>query len=239
MKEAMSRLWASSTFRVLLLGCVVVLAFALVLVATRAPTPTADHFKSTVTTSTKVVVAVPSLIGLPQDAAQSLLQADNLKSTVAYVPGAGTRGVVLSQSPVAGSSVAPQSAVLLNEAEGSALPVIPNVNGQAEAAAKAALSAAGFVVHATQTAFSDVTAGDVIATEPPGGTSVPANSVVVVVVSRGPEPVKRVPTPKPTPTTRPPKQTTTTTTPPTTTTSTRPPRGTTTTTTPPTTTSLT
>jgi beta-lactam-binding protein with PASTA domain len=243
MMDNARRLWTSSTFRILLAGCVVVIVFAAVMVATHSSnaSPTLGAPSAGETTTNSEVV-VPKVVGLPQDAAQVLLQAEGLTATVTIVPGSGTPGLVLTQSPSAKMHVLPGSTITLTAAAGTALPAIPDVNGAPEAAAEAALKAAGFVVRGTQQAFSTVASGDVIATDPPANTPVPANSNVVVIVSKGVQPVKKVIPPRTTTTSKPPKPTTTTSTKPlkaTTTTTTDQPTTTTTTTDQPTTTTTT
>ncbi|MHC4989011.1 MAG: PASTA domain-containing protein, partial [Planctomycetota bacterium] len=66
------------------------------------------------------------------------------------------------------------------------LPVIPDVTGQTEAAAEAALIAASFVKGTVTTAYSDtVAAGDVISQSPVGGTAAVSGTAVDLVVSLG------------------------------------------------------
>ncbi len=68
--------------------------------------------------------------------------------------------------------------------------VVPNVVGQAQAAAEAAIVAAGLTVGTVSSANSDtVPVDDVISQNPAGGASVAPNSAVDLVVSLGPVPV--------------------------------------------------
>jgi hypothetical protein len=66
---------------------------------------------------------------------------------------------------------------------------VPNVVGLPQTDAEAAIIAANLVVGTVDTAYSDtVLAGDVISQEPVGGTLVPRDSAVNLVVSLGPAP---------------------------------------------------
>ena len=67
-----------------------------------------------------------------------------------------------------------------------AIPV-PDVSGQDQAAAQAALAAAGFQVTPAPTASADVPVGNVIGTDPPAGTPLPRNTAVSLLVSTGPD----------------------------------------------------
>jgi len=68
---------------------------------------------------------------------------------------------------------------------GLALVAVPDVSGLTQAAATAALQAAGFVVAVTTAASSAVPAGDVISQQPAGGSTAPAGSTVTLTVSTG------------------------------------------------------
>ena len=64
---------------------------------------------------------------------------------------------------------------------------VPNVVGQTQAAATAAITGAGLVVGTvTQQSSATVPAGSVISQNPLSGTSVAAGSAVSLVVSTGP-----------------------------------------------------
>src|SRR5206468_2047837 len=100
-------------------------------------------------------------------------------------------GQVISQNPIAGTSVAAGSAVAFVVSLGPApVPVlVPNVVGLTQAAAQTAITGAGLGVGAITSANSaTVPAGQVISQNPVGGTSVAAGSAVAFVVSLGPAP---------------------------------------------------
>jgi beta-lactam-binding protein with PASTA domain len=243
MSERSARLWTSTQFRVFLSVFGVVIAAALILVGLHS---SSTGGTTTTQTTSAQAVQVPQLVGLPQSAAETLLKGEGLKDTVKIVQGGEAAGVVLTQSPSAGSSVAPGTTIILTSSNGSGLPVVPNVAGQTEAKAKSILYAAGFAVKDdTETHSPTVANGLVISTNPAAGTAVPANSSIALTVSTGPAKSTttkttstKTTTPKKvtTPTTKATTPTTKPTTPPTTTPPTTTPPTTTPTTTPPTTT---
>jgi serine/threonine-protein kinase len=95
-------------------------------------------------------------------------------------------GYVISQSPVAGTSVASCSSVSLVVSSGPPpLVKIPNEVGHTQAAAVSALVDAELTVGVTQQASSSVTEGDVISQNPAAGTSAAVGTRVSLVISRG------------------------------------------------------
>jgi len=182
--------------------------------------------------STSAEVTVPVVVGLPQAAAETLLQVSGLKSTVTVVSDANASGVILTQEPSAGTNVAASSVIQLTAASGLAPPLVPDVSGQTAAGATAALQTLGFVVRDnTQVHSSTVAKGDVVSTNPQAGTTVPANATISLVISEGQaaqtqtsvtKPVSQKPAPSTQPptsvTTRPSSSTSTTSRPPSTTT---------------------
>jgi eukaryotic-like serine/threonine-protein kinase len=249
MSEKSARLWTSTQFRVFVSVFGVVIAAALILVGLHG---SSTGGTTTTQTTSANAVQVPQLVGLPQSAAETLLKGEGLKYSVKIVPSSGAAGVILTQSPSPGASVAPGTEIVLTAANGAGLPVVPNVAGQTEAQAKATLFAVGFTVKDDTTVHSPTVAnGLVISTNPAAGTPVPANSSIALTISTGPAKTtttkakttgttakktttattKAATHPTSPPTTSPPT-TTPTTTPPTTTPTTTPPTTTTPTTTP-------
>ena len=99
-------------------------------------------------------------------------------------------GSVISQNPLTGVSVAAGAAVTLVVSSGPAPIVVPNVVGQAQAAAQSALTTAGLAVGTvTQAASATVPSGSVISQNPLTGVSVAAGAAVTLVVSSGPAPI--------------------------------------------------
>src|SRR5258705_370851 len=99
-------------------------------------------------------------------------------------------GAVISQTPVAGTSVAVGSAVALVVSSGPPPVPAPNVVGLTQAAATTAITNATLTLGTVTTASSaTVPSGTVISQTPVAGTSVAAGSAVALVVSSGPPPV--------------------------------------------------
>ena len=139
-------------------------------------------------------LTVPPVEGLLQSAAEADIVAAGLvvgTVTTAYSDTVAA-GYVISQDPVAGTEVAPGSAVDLVVSLGlEPLPVtVPLVEGLLQSVAEADIVAAGLVVGTVTTAYSDTVALDhVISQSPAAGVSVPEGSAVDLMVSLGPAPV--------------------------------------------------
>ena len=95
-------------------------------------------------------------------------------------------GIVLSQAPSAGTSVAPLTGIALTVSLGPANVLVPTVVGQAQGVATTNITNAGLVIGTVTTASSaTVASGNVISTTPAGGASVAPGSAVNLVVSTG------------------------------------------------------
>ena len=138
-------------------------------------------------------VAVPKVVGLTQEAAHDTITAASLilgtetqqySSTVAV-------GTVISQNPVAGTSVPLGASVNLVTSKGPRY--APNVVGMTQAAAGNTIAGAGLLVGRTTEQYSvSVLAGSVISQNPAAGTAVPLGSWVNLVISGGPQLVPSV-----------------------------------------------
>ena len=136
-------------------------------------------------------IRVPAVTGQTRDNATRILAQSNLVPKFVEQDSDQPPGTALGTYPVVGALVAklpgggsPEVAVAI--AHEPAIPV-PDVSGQDQAAAQAALVAAGFQVTPAPTASSDVPVGKVIGTDPAAGTPLPRNSAVTLLVSTGPE----------------------------------------------------
>ena len=137
-------------------------------------------------------IAVPDVAGQTQEAASSLLTNAGLavgavaQQYSATVPA----GSVISQTPAAGTFVLPGTAVNLAVSRGAQPVVVPDVAGQPQAQAEAALSGAGLAPGAvTREHSNSVPAGRVISQQPAAGTELPPGTAVSLVVSLGPAPI--------------------------------------------------
>ena len=131
------------------------------------------------------MVTVPNVIGSTQTAALNTLTSAGLNGTVTYANSVTVpSGTVISQTPLAGTSVATGSAVALVVSSG---PAVPNVVSLSQVAAGAAIAGATLTVGTIDLANSDtVPAGSVISQNPTSGTTVLPGSAVNLVVSLGP-----------------------------------------------------
>ncbi|MFZ4517451.1 MAG: Stk1 family PASTA domain-containing Ser/Thr kinase [Microthrixaceae bacterium] len=158
--------------------------------APRTKAPEGSKVKLTVSTGPEKV-SVPNVVGQAQLEAQNTLVAAGLKFRVESVENETVEpGTVVTQNPAAGEAVVKDTEILLQVSKGSGQELVPDVTGQTQSAAIAALQAAGFRIGGPQQQASDsVPSGRVISTNPPAGTSVKKNATVTVVVSTGPQQV--------------------------------------------------
>ena len=109
-------------------------------------------------------------------------------------------GTVVAQDPAAGTSVTKGSTVKVDVVSGKDLVAVPSIVGLAEGAAIKALTDAKLRVGTRTDDFDPtIAAGSIIGQGLPAGVSVPTDTAVDYVVSKGPEPSPS-PSPSPTPT---------------------------------------
>lgn len=129
-------------------------------------------------------VAIPNAVGISETQARDRLAGAGLQAKVFEVfSETGPVGVVVAQSPAAGTQAAAGSPVRLNVSKGSALVAVPPVVGLTQTDAITRLEAAGLGVNAV-TVPSQEPAGVVVAQNPSGG-EVRAGSSVRLNVSGG------------------------------------------------------
>ena len=132
-------------------------------------------------------IDVPDVVGKTQEEAVNALTAAGLKSriTTAEDPNAA-EGTVATQQPAAGEKVLKDAEITITVSKGKGEEIVPDVEGQTLAEAQQALQAAGFRIGGPKKASSGtVPAGEVISTDPAGGSSVKKGSVVTITVSTG------------------------------------------------------
>ena len=134
------------------------------------------------------MVTVPDVTGQTQATAEANIIAAALTvgtvstSYHASVPA----GLVISQSPSAGSSVVHDTAVDILVSLGVQPVSVPNVVGSAQATAEASITGASLAVGTVSTSYSDsVATGNVISQSPAGGSSVAPGTSVDIEVSLG------------------------------------------------------
>jgi beta-lactam-binding protein with PASTA domain len=131
-------------------------------------------------------VTVPNVVGMTQAAAQAAITGASLivgNVTTTYSPTVPA-GDVISQNPAGGATVDQGTAVDLVVSDGPEPVTVPDVVGTAQAAAEAAIIAAGLTVGNVTTEYSPtVPIGDVISQNPSGGASALPGTPVDLVVS--------------------------------------------------------
>lgn len=134
-------------------------------------------------------VRVPDLARLPYEQAEKQLAKVGLKLSRAgerfdlAVP----RGAVLTQEPLAGTSVRGGARVSVSVSLGQESNLVPMVAGQSRRTAQLIVERAGLRVGAVTLVPSDaVPEGTVIATDPPAETVLPNGASVALLVSMGP-----------------------------------------------------
>jgi serine/threonine-protein kinase len=130
----------------------------------------------TVTVAADPAVAIPSVTGQDQAAAQTALQAAGFQVTVQGMPDPTLpAGKVIATIPVAGTKAPKGSSVTMQVSTGPQSVVIPNTIGLTPQAAKATLTAAGFVV-----TVSNCLQIDIVASQSPAGGEAPSGSPVII-----------------------------------------------------------
>jgi beta-lactam-binding protein with PASTA domain/predicted Ser/Thr protein kinase len=144
-----------------------------------------------VLTQSSQTVGVPKVTGQSEQAAGATLRAagldpvPSLRSSVS-VPS----GLVISQSPAAGSKANKGSHVNIVVSSGPGSSSLTSVAGLSVAKAESKLHKAGLKTTTKSEPSKTVEAGRVIATEPPAETEVQEGHVVTLLVSSGPAPVR-------------------------------------------------
>lgn len=130
-----------------------------------------------------VVVGVPSLVGLTEDAARAVLDPLGLQfGQISSQPNAAPVGTILTQQPPAGSPA--NADTLVNITVASPLQVaVPDFSGDTIDAAQAGATQFGLVLLVGGTAPSEAIPGTVVSQDPAAGTEVAPGSTVTVVTA--------------------------------------------------------
>ncbi len=134
------------------------------------------------------LVTIPDLKLVEAEAASRALQDLDLK-VLSRLENSSTvpQGVVIDTEPVAGTEVEKGSFVTLVESAGTEQFTVPQVIGETEEVARALIEAQGFQVGLVDYALSeDVPVQTVMSQNPSGGTPAVSDSLVDLVVSKGP-----------------------------------------------------
>ncbi len=132
-------------------------------------------------------VNVPNVAGQDQvDAAQLLTDAGFKFAKASQSSGSVPAGTVISTSPTAGTPAPRGSVVTMNVSTGPQQVSVPNVVGQTQGDATAALTNAGLDVRVVQVPSSTSNTGKVITQNPTSGNEVNKGSQVAITVGTGP-----------------------------------------------------
>jgi serine/threonine-protein kinase len=135
-------------------------------------------------------VAVPSVVGLQVDVAESQLQLAGFTVGRTDVDSDAPAGEVVDQSPPGNSTAPKGSSVTLSVSKGPATVTVPDVTLSPVAEARAALRAAGFPSSVVQQDTEDPSLdGIVVDQDPPGDTEADPKTRVTLTVGRYVAPV--------------------------------------------------
>ena len=135
----------------------------------------------------------PDVVGQTFDQATDVLAGQGLTLLSAAEQYSETipAGAILSTQPAPGSGIAPGGTVEATVSLGPERYPVPDVRGSDPEAATQAIIDAGLASGGRIEAFDDtVPIGQVAGTEPEIGTSVPPDTAIDLIVSKGPEPVE-------------------------------------------------
>jgi probable HAF family extracellular repeat protein len=132
-------------------------------------------------------VTLPSVVGLTQSAAEAAITSAGL-SVGAVTTQASTTvpsGTVVSQAPAACALESSASSISIVVSSGPPQTMVPNVVGLTQAAAIAAMNAAGLNLGSEPVAVSSSTVpvGDVVSQNPPAGTKVTPNTFFSLTIA--------------------------------------------------------
>ena len=133
-------------------------------------------------------ITVPDLVGQGQSAAEDNLERIDLVAVVSESYSTTvSAGQVMAQIPDPGAKVESGAEVVIQVSSGPApeMVAVPNVTGQAQAAAESALKGAGLAAKVYSVYSDTVAKGSVIGQAPAAGEKVTAGTEVAIAVSLG------------------------------------------------------
>ncbi len=134
---------------------------------------------------------VPNLIGQNEAAARALILENNFTvGNITTRPDPAPAGQVIDQSPAANVRAERDSPIDLVISEGPQTVVLEDLEGLTERDASQRLSDVGLRFTVDEEHSDEVPQGLVIRTDPPEGTELEVGDTVLLVVSRGPQPVQ-------------------------------------------------
>jgi serine/threonine-protein kinase len=134
------------------------------------------------------LVDVPAVRRLPEAEAKRLLEQMNLRVEIQrdYHPRIA-EGRVIDQNPAAGNTIEAGKVVVITISQGKPPVSVPELAGRTESDAGALLSAAGLGIRVVEEFSVEVPRGTVIRQRPGPGKIIEKDSIVTIVVSKGPQ----------------------------------------------------
>ena len=137
-------------------------------------------------TVSEAVPRVPPVRGSPRVDATEILRSARYEVIVTEGPSQVEAGIVVNQEPSSNTELAPGEAVTITVSTGPGQIFVPDVRGQTMRQATQTLIDQGFRVGQRIESSATVAAGDIIATDPPHGSPMPAGVEVYIIISDGP-----------------------------------------------------
>ena len=142
-----------------------------------------------------VEITVPDVTGKQLTLARQILEDQHLRVTVAETYDASVPvGVVVSQTPEAGSTVKEERTITIYVSKGGEEMEMPNLRGLKQSEAIDRLQQMGLRLGSAYETFSDEDAGTVISQDPRSGTRISKGQTVDITVSKG-QKIKKVSVP--------------------------------------------
>jgi serine/threonine-protein kinase len=139
-------------------------------------------------------IAVPNVVGSAFETAESQLQGIGFGVAREDVEDEAAAGIVVGQTPAAGTQLGKGSTVTLQVSEGPTTSQVPDVESLTETDATAQLQESGFEPQVVEEIVDDPNLdGRVLQQDPEGGTEAEQGTTVVIVIGRF-EPPSTVPT---------------------------------------------
>ena len=133
---------------------------------------------------------IANVVGKTESQGKSILSGQQLSVSVTYKNDSNVKeGMIISQSPSAGSSVNKGDKVTLVVSSGKPLYEVPNVYNKEKSVAAKALEAKSFKVEYSEAYSNDVAKGYVISQSVAAGNKLIEGSKVVITISKGKQPI--------------------------------------------------
>ncbi len=130
-------------------------------------------------------VPIDSVVDLLEADAITRLEDQGFRVEVRTEPSEDDQGVVIRQSPDAGTELRTGETVVITVSEGPGSKLIPDVKGRTLAEARDIIIEAGFKVDERLESSGSTPQGNVVATEPAANTEADIGSTVTILVSSG------------------------------------------------------